>query len=270
MKPSLVVQSLSKHYGGLRALHDVNFSVSAGECVALIGPNGAGKSTCFACIAGQATPDGGQIAWQGKSLLGLSPAERLQAGVGRTFQVAQVFEALSVANNLSLLLTEAKSQVQTAAFKTSFIKTSALKAIDKLSVAQQVRLNELLNLVGLCDAQHKIAHALPYGAKKRLELAMALAAKPSLLLLDEPAAGLAAAERRALMQCIQHLSRQGLAVLYTEHNMDAVFGVADRVMVLIGGELIASGSATEILANTQVRQAYLGSAVHAAPQHASL
>lgn len=252
----LVVRDLRKHFGGVQAVRGVSFAVQPGECVALIGPNGAGKSTTFACIAGQHRPDGGQVLWQGARVEGLAPAARLQRGMARSFQVAQTFEALTVLQNVQLLLPGVS-------------RFSPLQLLD--TVAAQ-RALALLARVGLQEQAGLVAGTLPYGAKKRLELAMALAGLeepmlgqqlPGLLLLDEPAAGLAAAERAALMQTVHALTRDRvgsarLAVLYTEHNMDAVFGVADRVLVLMEGSIAAEGTATEIASNPLVRKHYLG------------
>jgi branched-chain amino acid transport system ATP-binding protein len=250
----------------------VSFSVRAGECVALIGPNGAGKSTTFACIAGQHLHSTGQVLWNGKDLATLHPAQRLQRGIARTFQVAQTFEALTVLQNVQLLLPGA----------------AVMDPLHALDGHAQAAALALLARVGLQEQAALDARQLPYGAKKRLELAMALAgleagrvpsaAPPQqtlqqaphalasgLLLLDEPAAGLAASERAALMQLVRSLThgaggQTSLAVLYTEHNMDAVFGIADRVLVLMQGRIAASGTASEVAANELVRTHYLGRA----------
>ena len=251
----LRVSGLSKHYGGVQAVRDLGFELRLGECVALIGPNGAGKSTTFACIAGQTAPDAGEVRWCNAPLDGLDPADRLAHGVARTFQVAQTFEALTVLQNLQLVLQAA----------------SGLPAWDRLDARHGDDALALLDQVGLRE-QHdlQVAH-LPYGAKKRLELAIALAgvrhAERRLLLLDEPAAGLAASERAALMSLVRGLAHtegeRGTTVLYTEHNMDAVFGVADRVLVLLDGHLAAVGRGDAIARDAMVQQRYLGSASHA-------
>ena len=255
---ALQVRGLAKHFGGVRALDGVDFDVPSGQCVALIGPNGAGKSTCFACLAGQHAPTAGQVFWQGRPLLGLTPAERQRLGVARTFQVAQTFEALTVLQNIQLVLRGA----------------APLAWWDRLNQRQPERAFQLAAQAGLQGVVHATVADLPYGAKKRLELAMALAGLPeagaktvanngtdagaSLLLLDEPAAGLAMAERADMMALVRQVAAQGVTVLYTEHNMDAVFGVADRVLVLMQGRLVADGTPEAVAQDPQVREHYLG------------
>ncbi|CAN5136912.1 ABC transporter ATP-binding protein [soil metagenome] len=251
----LQVRQLVKYFGGIHAVDGVSFEVAAGQCVALIGPNGAGKSTCFACIAGQYPLTGGQIVWNGQALENLAPADRLRHGVARTFQVAQVFEALTVLQNVQLAMQASRAQMAISAFK-------------RLDGQSREAAEALLEETGLLALAHDDALSLPYGAKKRLELAVALAARPQLLLLDEPAAGLAEAERAGLMQLVKKLAAQGMAVLYTEHNMDAVAGVADRVLVLIDGRLAAQGSFEEISRDAEVRRLYLGESQDEGSEHA--
>ena len=185
----LQVINLVKHFGGIKAVDGVSFEVPAGECVALIGPNGAGKSTCFACIAGQYSLTGGQVLWNGQALEKLAPAARLRHGVARTFQVAQVFDALTVLQNVQLATQASPAQNRISTFK----------ILDDQSREAAMA---LLDQTGLLDLAAEDVLSLPYGAKKRLELAIALAASPKLLLLDEPAAGLAEGERASLMQLV--------------------------------------------------------------------
>jgi branched-chain amino acid transport system ATP-binding protein len=241
----LQVQNLVKHFDGVKAVDGVSFEVAAGQCVALIGPNGAGKSTCFSCIAGQYPVTGGHVLWNKKALDGLDARARLQHGVARTFQVAQVFEALTVLQNVQLAAQAALGLQAVSAFKS--LRARSVEAA-----------TALLDQTGLSALEDQDALSLPYGAKKRLELAMALAASPGLLLLDEPAAGLAGEERSSLMQLVRQLAEKGMAVLYTEHNMDAVAGVADRVLVLIEGRLAAQGTFDEISRDASVKKRYLG------------
>ena len=258
---TLVVSGLARHFGGVQAVRDVSFTLHPGECVALIGPNGAGKSTTFACIAGQLPLLAGSVVWNGARIDTLDPAERMRRGVARTFQVAQVFEALTVLQNLQLLMQIPRG----------------LNVYDDLDRCAKPSAQALLEQVDLGAWGNTLARHVPYGAKKRLELAMALAGlqdcglgvprqRPhdaQLLLLDEPAAGLAASERQTLMALVHSLTRRDrgrtpMAVLYTEHNMDAVFGVADRVLVLIDGVLVADGTPDAIARDPQVRERYLG------------
>jgi branched-chain amino acid transport system ATP-binding protein len=241
----LRISHLVKHFGGIKAVDGVSFDVSPGECVALIGPNGAGKSTCFACIAGQYPPSRGSIVWDGQTLNSMKPDARLRLGVARTFQVAQVFEALTVLQNVQLAAQ-------------AYIGLQAISVFKELAMQSLDASHALLEKTGLAALAHRDVLSLPYGVKKRLELAIALAAKPRLLLLDEPAAGLESQERASLMQLVKTLASQNMAVLYTEHNMDAVCGVADRVLVLIEGTLAAQGSFEEISRDPTVRRRYLG------------
>ncbi len=242
---SLRVQQLVRHYGGVKALDGVGFEVQGGQCVALIGPNGAGKSTCFACVAGQQAPTAGQVFWHGRELTGLAPAARQALGMARTFQVAQTFEALTAVQNLQLVHVRGQ-----------------LSWWDRLAGRGREAALQALGQVGLQAQADAVVADLPYGAKKRLELAMALAGLPAqgerLLLLDEPAAGLAPAERAGMMALVRQVAARGVTVLYTEHNMDAVFGVADRVLVLMQGRLVADGTPEAVARDPQVRERYLG------------
>jgi len=242
---SLRVQNLVRHYGGVKALDGVSFEVPSGQCVALIGPNGAGKSTCFACLAGQQAPGAGRVFWHGRDVTDLSPAQRQALGMARTFQVAQTFEALTVVQNLQLVRARHR-----------------LSWWDRLAARDPAQATQALERVGLLGQANAVVTDLPYGAKKRLELAMALGGLPtqgeSLLLLDEPAAGLAPAERADMMALVRRVAASGVTVLYTEHNMDAVFGVADRVLVLMQGQLVADGTPEAVARDPQVRARYLG------------
>jgi branched-chain amino acid transport system ATP-binding protein len=251
---ALHVRQLVRHFGGVKAVDGVSFDVTPGECVALIGPNGAGKSTTFACVAGQQRLTAGEVRWAGRRIDTLAPGQRQALGVARTFQVAQTFEALTVRQNLQLVLAP---------------RLSAWQPLDGVARA---RADALLARVGLDAVAGSDVRDLPYGVKKRLELALALAGLPDdgprLLLLDEPAAGLAPAERSQLMALVRTLAADGLAVLYTEHNMDAVFGVADRVLVLIDGRLAADGPPGEVARDETVRRRYLGADFVAEAGHA--
>lgn len=252
MKSVLSVQGLKQNYGGFQALKGIDFELNAGECVALIGPNGAGKSTCFACLAGQQNAAAGHVLWRSHDLQKVSVAQRTGLGVARTFQVAQVFEALTVLQNMQLVL-QAKLGVSMRDVLSDCLLQEAMHWIEEAGLSD----------LGP-DMLRSPADRLSYGGKKRLELAMAMAGLPNpsegLMLLDEPAAGLSPEERLDMMDRVKRMTEGGTTVLYTEHNMDAVFGVADRVLVLIDGQLVAQGTAQEVAANDVVRQRYLGQA----------
>ena len=246
---TLDVRELSKFFGGVRAVERVSFSVAADELLAMIGPNGAGKTTCFNLINGQLRPDAGEVLFEGRKLEGFAPSERCRLGIGRTFQVAATFASMTARENVQVAL---------------------LSNAGKLSsiVASFSREDEAMQLLELADMHQQAdrpCSELAYGDLKRVELAVALAARPRLLLMDEPTAGMAAAERHALMNLVVAISREkGISVLFTEHDMDIVFRHADRVIVLAEGELIAQGTPAEVRGDARVRRVYLGEeAAHA-------
>ncbi|MCS0494851.1 ABC transporter ATP-binding protein [Ancylobacter sp. MQZ15Z-1] len=241
----LEVEGLAKAYGGVQALGGVSFTVGAGELLALIGPNGAGKSTCFNIVDGQIRPDRGTVRLAGREVTGLPPRRMARLGVGRTFQIAAVFDSLTVLENVQAALIAARRQ------------TFALWRPAATIAREEAQ--HLLEQTGMADHAGRPASELAYGDVKRLELAMAIASEPLLLLMDEPTAGMAPAERLALIELVKRLTRsRGLAVLFTEHSMDVVFGHADRVVVLAGGQIVASGDVDAIRADPQVRALYLG------------
>jgi branched-chain amino acid transport system ATP-binding protein len=243
---ALSVRALTKSYGGVRALRDVSFHVSAGELVAMIGPNGAGKTTCFDVLGGQASADAGVVQLDGQSLSGMTPRQIWRLGVGRTFQITATFGSMTVREN-----------VQTALLSHRRRLWSMMSLAARAHAAEA---DALLARVGILQHAHQPCALLAYGDLKRVELAMALANRPRLLLMDEPTAGMAPQERGALMRLAAALAREGgTAVLFTEHDMDVVFTHADRVLVLVEGELIAQGSPAAVRANAQVRETYLGS-----------
>ena len=241
----LEVVNLAKAFGGVHAVHGVSFDVAAGELVALIGPNGAGKTTCFNLINGQLAPDAGSVRLGGERIDGLPPRLVARKGVARTFQVAATFASMSVRENVELAL------IAHARREGDLITRQAEK--------WRARADEVLAHVGVRQLADVHCATLTYGDAKRVELALALAGMPRLLLMDEPTAGMAAAARGELMRLAAELShRDGLAVLFTEHDMDVVIGYADRVIVLDRGAIIASGTAAEIRANALVQAVYLG------------
>ncbi len=241
----LEIQHLQKAFGGNQAVNDVSFSLQAGELLALIGPNGAGKSTTFNLVNGQLAPDSGSISLGGVSLLSRKPHELWHMGVSRTFQMAQIFGSLTVTENVQMALLSADGQSLSP-----WQRAAHYRCADALQLLEQVQL----------DTQaHRPCNALAYGDVKRLELAMALANAPRLLLMDEPTAGMAPDERHALMALTRRLVNQrGLAVLFTEHSMDVVFEYADRVLVMARGALIAQGAPAQVKADPQVQAVYFG------------
>ena len=247
MTPTLEARGLSKAYGGVQALREVSFAVGAGELVGLIGPNGAGKTTCFNLLNGQLAPDSGEILLEGRSLGGLRPRQIWRRGVGRTFQVAATFASMTVRENVQLALLSFARQL-----------FSPTRIFSKLKKDEA---DTLLRRVGMLDQAERACAVLAYGDLKRVELALALANRPKLLLMDEPTAGMAPGERTELMTLAAGLARsEGVAVLFTEHDMRVVFDFASRVIVLHSGEIIASGAPAQIRADPRVQEVYLGSA----------
>ena len=242
----LDVQHLHKAFGGNQAVNDVSFNLQAGELLALIGPNGAGKSTTFNLVNGQLAPDSGSITLDGVSLLGRKPHELWRMGVSRTFQIAQTFGSLTVAENVQMALLSADGKSLSP-----WQRATHYRHADALQLLEQVQLDTQAN---------RPCSALAYGDVKRLEQAMALANEPRLLLMDEPTAGMAPDERHALMALTRSLVNQrGVAVLFTEHSMDVVFEHADRVLVMARGALIAQGTPAQVQADPQVQAVYFGS-----------
>ena len=241
----LEVRRLSKNYGGVLAVQDVSFDVARGELLALIGPNGAGKTTCFNMVNGQIPPDAGDVLLEGRSLRGMAPREIWRLGVGRTFQITATFGSMSVRENVQMALLSHHRRLG------SFFSEST-----KFYVGEA---EDLLARVGMREQADRVCSVLAYGDLKRVELAIALANAPKLLLMDEPTAGMAPAERAQLMQLAADLARSsGIAVLFTEHDMDVVFGFADRVVVLAEGRIIAEGAPDAVRADERVREVYLG------------
>jgi branched-chain amino acid transport system ATP-binding protein len=239
------VRDLAKAYGGVQALRGVSFAVGAGEVVAMIGPNGAGKSTCFDILNGQLAPDRGAAALAGHSLVGKAPRQIWRLGVGRTFQITATFASMTVRENVQMALLSHHRRLWS-------LTSSAVRAYARQADA-------LLERAGILPQAERPCDILAYGDLKRLELAVALANRPRLLLMDEPTAGMAPPERDALMRLVADLARSdGTAVLFTEHDMDVVFTHAERVLVLAEGELIAEGSPATVRADDRVRAVYLG------------
>ena len=244
-KNVLQVTGLSKSFGGIRAVDDVSFAVAAGELVALIGPNGAGKTTCFNLVNGQLVPDAGSVEFAGTRIDGVPAHTIARRGVGRTFQVAATFASMTVRENVRLARLAHAGR--------------AGRLLRLPTEEDDAGVDALLARVGCAELAEMHCGALAYGNAKRVELALALADQPRLLLMDEPTAGLATRSRAALMQVAADLARRdGIAVLFTEHDMDVVFGFADRVIVLDRGKIIAEGPPETVRADPRVQAVYLG------------
>ena len=243
--PVLRVDKLVKAFGGVEAVRDVSFNIAAGELVALIGPNGAGKTTCFNLVNGQLRPDAGTVTLMGTRIDGLPSRTVSRMGVGRTFQVAALFASMTVRENVQLaLLAHGGKHRRIDARATDCLKPQA---------------DALLERVRMAEFAEQGCATLAYGNAKRVELALALAAAPKLLLMDEPTAGMSPRSRGRLMALAASLAReQQIAVLFTEHDMDVVFGHADRIIVLDRGRVIAEGTPEAIRANAEVQAVYLG------------
>lgn len=241
----LDVQGLSKSFGGIQAVNDVSFSVAKGELLALIGPNGAGKTTCFNMLMGQLKPSAGDVFLQDERITGMLPRKVWRKGVGRTFQITGTYQSMTVLENVQMaLISHYRRLYSFRPYATHLYRDEAMS---------------LLDLVGMTEQAERACAILAYGDLKRLELAIALSHKPSLLLMDEPTAGMAPRERIALMQLTSDIVVQrDISVLFTEHDMDVVFAHAHRIMVLNRGELIAEGSAEMIRNNPLVQEVYLG------------
>lgn len=245
MPAVLEVKGLHKSFAGVRAVQGLSLEVHAGEMLALIGPNGAGKSTSFNCINGQLKPDSGSVFLAGEEVTGRTPRGLWRAGVARTFQVASVWSSFTVIGNLQMALLARAGR--------------ALWPFGRAMQMHRQAARELLDAVGLQRLAEATASTLAYGDIKRLELALALANQPKLLLMDEPTAGMAPAERGAMMALVRALARsRQMGVLFTEHSMDVVFGHADRIVVMAQGKLIAQGTPDQVRDDPAARAAYLG------------
>ena len=242
----LQVRHLAKSFGGVRAVDDVSFDLPAGQLLALLGPNGAGKSTCFNMLNGQIKPDAGEILFEGRDIAGRAPRDIWRLGVGRTFQIAATFHSMTVIENVQMALISHEKKL--------FGLWRAARNYQRETAMA------LLAQVGMAEQADRPCSVLSYGDVKRVELAMALANKPRLLLMDEPTAGMASKERHELLALTKKLViEQQLAVLFTEHSMDVVFAFADRLIVLARGKLIAEGDAETVRSHPLVREVYFGS-----------
>jgi branched-chain amino acid transport system ATP-binding protein len=241
----LVTRDLGVSFGGLRAVHNVNLSVAMGEVHAVIGPNGAGKTTLVNLLSGDLKPTSGRVAFRGKEIAGLPPYRIATLGVGRTYQITNIFPALTCERNCWLA---ARARLGSA--MRFFRPASSDRRVAEATA-------RALEMTGLTDKAGAVASDLSYGEQRQLEIAMLLALEPDVLLLDEPLAGMGAEESEAVVALIRRLAPDH-AMLLIEHDMDAVFAIADRLTVMVNGEVLETGTPDQIRASAKVREAYLG------------
>ncbi|MFC6724738.1 ABC transporter ATP-binding protein [Halobium palmae] len=245
----LETDGLVKKFGGLVATDDVNLTVNEDERVSIIGPNGAGKSTLINLITRRLDPTEGDIRFKGESIVGLKPHQVVQRGVSKSFQTASIFPELTVRENAEI----AALAAERGSFGFDFLKhRRKLRSVHDLT-------DETLDAVGLLDRAESPAGDLPYGDKRRLEIGIALASEPDLLLMDEPTAGMSPEETKSTVDLIEEVKeRLGLTFVLVEHDMEIVFSISDRIVVLNRGRVIAEGTPEEIRGNEEVQEAYLG------------
>jgi len=245
----LQVKNIVKRFGNLVAVSDVSMTLEPGELRAVIGPNGAGKTTFFNTISGLLVPSAGRIIFDGEDVTGLAPARRVWRGIARTFQITEVFPELTVRENLRIAVESASG------FRLRFWQSA------QESEEVGARVADLLQMSGLAQKADRLVGELAHGDQRANEIMMALALRPRLLLLDEPTAGMGDQETYAITQLIRKLHRdQKLTIVLIEHDMRVVFHLADRIMVLAEGKMLAEGTPQEIAANEAVQTAYLGKA----------
>ena len=241
----LIVEDLSRNFGGVQAVKDVNLNVPTGQMRAVIGPNGAGKSTFFNLLTGSIPCNSGRILFQGKDVTGLPPHSLCRLGLGRTFQINSIFASATVLENVQVALLAHRRKIW-----------NMWTAADTLFVREA---EALLATLGLEDRARQLGSELSYGDRRRLEVALALACEPQLLLLDEPTAGMSIPDKPGMVELIRNISRErGVTVILIEHDMDIVFSVADEITVLHQGAVVAHGTPQEIRANEEVQRIYLG------------
>jgi ABC-type branched-subunit amino acid transport system ATPase component len=245
MKQALETLSLSKSFGGIAATDDVSLKVERGARHALIGPNGAGKTTLINLLTGVLTPSSGRILLNGEDITQLSSERRVKRGLARTFQINQLFPAMTPLEALMLVISE-REKIGWKWFRPASANSAILT--EALEIASNLRLGDVLN---------ETTSSLPYGKQRQLEIALAIACRPAVLLLDEPAAGVPEAERDDLLSTIAELPKD-VTVLLVEHDMDIVFRFADRISVLVNGRLFAEGTPAEMAADQRVKAVYLG------------
>lgn len=251
MEGLLETKQLSISFGEHHVIQNLNLNIPQGKFVSIIGPNGAGKTTLFNLLSGQLTPTNGEIFFKGRNVTKLSPATRTRLGIGRSFQLTNIFPELSVLENVRMAIQSMEKDYYSILPRPSKFRLQVEKALD------------ILKLVFLEDKQDVLAINLAHGEKRKLEIAMLLALKPELILLDEPTAGISIDEVPALLNVIENIKNDpNHTVILIEHKMDMVLHLSDYLIVLINGELLAEGSPAEIMKNEHVQRAYLGGMPH--------
>ncbi len=241
----LDVQGVAKSFGGFQAVGGVSLQVATGAIHAIIGPNGAGKTTFFNLVTGHIAPDVGKIVFDGRDVTGIAPHDLCGLGMGRSFQRTNIFPKLTVFENVQAAYVAHRGR--------------GWSFFGRVATLYRDETHALLEAIGLRDKADDMSGFLSYGAQKQLELGIALALEPKILLLDEPTAGMSATETREAIELIARLARErGLTLLFTEHDMQVVFSIAQRISVLHQGRIIAEGTPEEVRANPEVRRVYLG------------
>jgi branched-chain amino acid transport system ATP-binding protein len=245
----LRTEELRKQFGGLTAVDDVTFEVERGETRAVIGPNGAGKSTLINCITGMLTPTSGTVHFDDEDITGMDPHVAVQTGISKSFQTASIFPNMTVKENVEI----AALASEHGSFQLNFFKNrSSFDEVHRIS-------ERMLDAVGLLKHRDQTAGSLPYGDKRRLEIAIALASEPEMLFMDEPTAGMSPEETNSTVDLIEELQDDlGLTILIVEHDMEIIFRIADKILVLNRGRVIADGTPEEVRDNEDVQEAYLG------------
>ena len=246
----LKAESISKQFGGLKALSEISFYIKKGEIFGIVGPNGAGKTTLFNIISGLIKPNGGRLIYKGRDITHLSAFKRAQIGIGRTFQVVRPFRSMTVLESVATSLGK-------EFYNNLFVSLKRWKTQSTLELAEGI-----LKDVGLIDLKDRNASELPLGLQRKLEIARALALSPELILLDESFSGLSFSEMDELKELVINLNKRGITIVIIEHNMPVVMELCERVMVINYGRKIAEGSPTEVVNNREVIEAYLGRKYH--------